>query len=329
MSVKFYFYIFTLVFFAVITTIISEKYKFGDIAFSISMPFFGAMMSLYRHQLRLPSLLFFFGVVIYCGRAMFLGLDLNTQLFNFSSRNYISVLIIFSFFSLYISTLSNRLKYVGVFISFVVVVLSDSRSGVISFSIVTLGVISLFFYNSKMVGRFFIFFLLFFVTFFIMIFSSEIYFYMYESFGVVKRLAVGSLTDSGRENVINCYSDIFDVKHLVFGLDAFNSNHCSYLANGTDNPHNSYIKMYGNLALFSFVIVFTLLWSIVSLLKRKDIVLLSILFCFLVRASTDIVFFFQSWDSYLWALIIISLPSFVFNRYGISRVNEFDVYKGG
>ncbi|GHA27621.1 hypothetical protein GCM10007082_29790 [Oceanisphaera arctica] len=162
-----------------------------------------------------------------------------------------------------------------------------------------------------------------------MIFSSEIYFYMYESFGVVKRLAVGSLTDSGRENVINCYSDIFDVKHLVFGLDAFNSNHCSYLANGTDNPHNSYIKMYGNLALFSFVIVFTLLWSIVSLLKRKDIVLLSILFCFLVRASTDIVFFFQSWDSYLWALIIISLPSFVFNRYGISRVNEFDVYKGG
>lgn len=324
MSARSFIYLLLMVFFSTFTTIVSEKYKLGDIAFSLLMPLFGFFIVLYRDRLVIPALLFCVATIIYCGRAILLGLDLNTELFSFSSRNYISVLAIFSFFVVYISCRSENFKLLLFSGVFFVVLFSNSRSAVFSFSVVLIGmlysawsrniVVSLVFGVVGVVG----------LSYVVIFYGNDIYNYSYDMLGIVRRLSVGGLGDSGRLNVINCYYSEFGFDSFLLGLDAFDGNVCRFLANGSDNPHNSFIKMYANLGLYSFIVISLIISSAVSLFKRKEFVLLSFLFCFLIRASTDIIFFFQSWDAYLFAIFVIAMPRFFLNESGVMKISDYN-----
>lgn len=324
MSARSFIYLLLMVFFSTFTTIVSEKYKLGDIAFSLLMPLFGFFIVLYRDRLVIPALMFCVATIIYCGRAILLGLDLNTELFSFSSRNYISVLAIFSFFVVYISCRSENFKLLLFSGVFFVVLFSNSRSAVFSFSVVLIGmlysawsrniVVSLVVGVIGVVG----------LSYVVIFYGNDIYNYSYDMLGIVRRLSVGGLGDSGRLNVINCYYSEFGFDSFLLGLDAFDGNVCRFLANGSDNPHNSFIKMYANLGLYSFIVISLIISSAVSLFKRKEFVLLSFLFCFLIRASTDIIFFFQSWDAYLFAIFVIAMPKFFLNESGVMKISDYN-----
>lgn len=317
-------YLVVMVCFSTFTTIISAKYKIGDIAFSLLMPMFGFLMVLYRDRLVIPALIFCVGVIVYCGRAIFLGLDLNTELFGFSSRNYISVLAMFSFFSVYISCKNEKIKTTLLVLTFLIILFSDSRSAVLSFIVVILAWIYHLWTRKVIVGFVLALLAIATVFYFLFYYGGDIYNSALDTLGILRRLSAGGLGDSGRFNVIKCYYSEFGVDSFLLGLDAFDGNVCRFLANGSDNPHNSFIKMYANLGLFSFAIFFVMFFSVLSFFKRKDIIMLSFLLCFLIRSGTDIIFFFQSWDAYLFAVFVIAMPKFFLNESGVMKISNYN-----
>lgn len=317
-------YLMVVVCFSTFTTIISAKYKVGDIAFSLLMPMFGFLMVLYRDRLVIPALIFCIGVIVYCGRAIFLGLDLNAELFSFSSRNYISVLAIFSFFAVYISCKNEKIKTILLVLTFLIILFSDSRSAVLSFIVVILAWIYHLWMKNVIVGFFVALLAMATVSYFLFYYGNDIYNSALDTLGILRRLSAGGLGDSGRFNVIQCYYSEFGVDSFLLGLDAFDGNICRFLANGSDNPHNSFIKMYANLGLFSFAVFFVILFSMLSFFKRKDIIMLSFLLCFLIRSGTDIIFFFQSWDAYLFAIFVIAMPKFFLNENGVMKISDYN-----
>ncbi|MCZ9211464.1 hypothetical protein OM341_17140 [Escherichia albertii] len=308
--------------FATLTTLISFKYKIGDVVFAITMPFFAMLLFLYRKELTLPAIIYACITTCYCGYAIIMGWDLNTQLFLSSSRNYISVLGIFSLYCVVISEAKNYIKFVLFILVFLVILYSGSRSAFISFLFV------LFFwgvqFSKKHKLSFFCFFLLC-LAFFLFImqeYFSLVYDYIYNSLSVVRRLDAGELSDSGRYNVLKCYYDKLNIMSVFLGLDYFSNNTCSFLANGTDNPHNSFIRLYANLGFFSFVIIGFIIWSLFSLLLAGKYFLAGFLLCFVFRGGTDIIFFFQSWDAYLYSIMFISLPMFFLNGRGKEKLKH-------
>ncbi|WP_345866586.1 hypothetical protein [Shewanella algae] len=317
-------YLIIMVCFATFTTIISAKYKIGDIAFSLLMPIFGFLMALYRDRLVIPALIFCVGVILYCGRAIFLGLDLNTELFSFSSRNYISVLAIFSFFTVCISCKNEKVKTILLVLTFLIILFSNSRSAALSFIVVIFAWICCLWMRNIIVGFVLASLAVSAMSYFLFYHGNDIYNGALDTFGILRRLSAGGLGDSGRLNVIQCYYSEFGVDSFLLGLDAFDGNICRFLANGSDNPHNSFIKMYTNLGLFSFAVFSVILLSMLSFFKRKDIIMLSFLLCFLIRAGTDIIFFFQSWDAYLFAIFIIAMPKFFLNEHGIVKISVYN-----
>ncbi len=319
-----FFYLLVMVCFSTFTTIISAKYKVGDIAFSLLMPMFGFLMVLYRDRLVIPALIFCIGVILYCGRAIYLGLDLNTELFSFSSRNYISVLAMFSFFAVYISCKNEKLKNILLVSTFLIILFSDSRSAVLSFMVVMLAWVYHLWARNVIVGFVLALMAIVSLSYFVFYYGNEIYNSAIDTLGILRRLSAGGLGDSGRLNVIQCYYSEFGLDSLFLGLDAFDGNICRFLANGSDNPHNSFIKMYANLGLFSFSVILVILLSMLSFLKRKDIIMFSFLLCFLIRSGTDIIFFFQSWDAYLFAVFVIAMPKFFLNENGITKISEYN-----
>ncbi|WP_337221475.1 O-antigen ligase family protein [Vibrio cholerae] len=310
--------------FSILTTIISVKYKVGDVAFALFMPMFGFLMVLYRNRLIIPSLIFCVGVIIYCGRAIYLGLDLNTELFSFSSRNYISVLAIFSFFTVCISCKNEKIKVVLLVFIFLLILFSDSRSAALSFIVVILAWIYHLWMRNVIIGFICALIIVATASYFIFYYGDDIYNTAIDTLGILRRLSSGGLGDSGRLNVIKCYYSEFGLDSFLLGLDAFDDNSCRFLANGSDNPHNSFIKMYANLGIFSFVVFFIIFLSILSFFKRKDIIMLSFLLCFLIRSGTDIIFFFQSWDAYLFAIFVIAMPKFFLNESGVMKISDYN-----
>ncbi|MBE0395239.1 hypothetical protein ILP74_07100 [Citrobacter amalonaticus] len=149
---------------------------------------------------------------------------------------------------------------------------------------------------------------------------TEIYNYLYDSLGIVRRLSVGELSDTGRFDVIKCYYEKLDPLSILLGLDYLSNNQCSFLANGTDNPHNSFIRLFSNLGFFSFIIIILLFWSLLRTVLKKNYLVLSLMLCFILRGGTDILFFFQTWDAYLYSIIFISLPEVFFNMKGQDRI---------
>ncbi|WP_181573203.1 O-antigen ligase family protein [Enterobacter sp. ECC-175] len=320
-----WFFIILLAVFSTLTTLLSLKFKFGDIAFAVTMPLFAGLISLHRHELKWPALAFCTFSVCYCGYAIIMGWDLNTALFLSSSRNYISVLGIFSFYCVVISTASNKLKVMFLVLVSLIILFSNSRSAFISFSLVLMFYICCNANKYRKTSFVLVSGVLIILPIVILNYTTEIYDYLYNSLGVVRRLSAGELSDTGRFDVIKCYYDKFDSFSLLLGLDYFASNTCSFLANGTDNPHNSFIRLYSNLGLFSLIIFYFLLWALIRLFCMREYLLFSFLLCFIARGGTDILFFFQSWDAYLYSLIFLSLPVFFFNAKGQEKSKIFNI----
>lgn len=302
--------IFLLVF-SVITTILSQKFKLGDIIYSIAMPIFGYLIVIYKDKLKGPAIIYCMSVILYCGYHIYIGSNLNTELFLTSSRNYISVLAIFSIYTVFISNNNNKLKIsllVGISL---VIVFSNSRSGLISLAILLIGFVLNFFITIKSPKVRVLLLAL-------SILSIVIFYYIQSNllsdiFLTIKRLQAAGLSDPGRQAVITCYINNMDIQSFLLGID-FNNHHCSFLANNNDNPHNSFIKLYGNMGLGSYIIVYLLIISFVNLIRHKKITLAFFLLSFIFRGATDIIFFFQSWDAFIFSLIIIANQRLLLNK---------------
>ncbi|WP_150546970.1 hypothetical protein [Citrobacter amalonaticus] len=313
-------YIILVTIFATLTTLLSLKFKFGDIIFAATMPFFAILLNLFRRELKWPALCFCILTICYCGYAIVMGWDLNTQLFQSSSRNYISVLCIFSFYCVVISSAQNTIKIILLILVSIIILYSNSRSAFISFSIVLLFYILKISSIFKKTSIVILLVMLAILPLLIINHFTEIYNYLYDSLGIVRRLSVGELSDTGRFDVIKCYYEKLDPLSILLGLDYLSNNQCSFLANGTDNPHNSFIRLFSNLGFFSFIIIILLFWSLLRTVLKKNYLVLSLMLCFILRGGTDILFFFQTWDAYLYSIIFISLPEVFFNMKGQDRI---------
>ncbi|WP_341536107.1 O-antigen ligase family protein [Aeromonas veronii] len=219
---------------------------------------------------------------------------------------------------------TKKIKTILFVLTFLIILFSDSRSAVLSFIVVMLAWIYHLWMRNVIVGSVLALLSIATVSYFLFYYGNDIYNTAIDTLGILKRLSVGGLGDSGRFNVIQCYYSEFGVDSFLLGLDAFDGNVCRFLANGSDNPHNSFIKMYANLGLFSFAVFFVILFSMLSFFKRKDIIMLSFLLCFLIRSGTDIIFFFQSWDAYLFAIFVIAMPKFFLNENGIMKISDYN-----
>ncbi len=311
-----YFLLVTLLIFSIITTILSQKLKFGDIIYSVAMPVFGYLIIAYKDKLITPAIIYCMSVILYCSYHIYSGSNLNTEIFLSSSRNYISVLAIFSYYVVFISSNNNLLKtilFIGVAI---IIIFSNSRSGLISLVILLSGIALNYFLSMKSSKTILLLILPF---IFILIFISTQSSLLSDIFLTIKRLQVAGLSDPGRQAVITCYMDNMNVQSFLFGID-FNNHNCSFLANNHDNPHNSFIRLYGNLGLGFYIILYLLIMSFLNLIKSRNIILAFFLLTFIFRGSTDIIFFFQSWDAYIFSLIIFANQHLFLNKR--LKVNE-------
>lgn len=309
---RFLIFLCTIALFSSLVTILSGRLKIGDVIFSFAMPSMAVVLNKNARLTKPAAYIFFLTSSIYCGYAIFSGADLNTELFYSSSRNYISVLAIFSSYLLYISNTRKAVLFLSNIALFVIVTLSASRSGTIAFLLIILGYISNYAWEKKSKIFLNLIPIIFISLTCAFVFSEEIGDF-YDGLGIVQRVAAAGLHDDGRANVIECYYNNLSPPQLIFGIDAGGGAGCSYLANGTDNPHNSFIRLASGLGFLAIFYCAAIFCAAVKFATKADFIALGYLLAFITRGSTDIVFFFQTWDVYFYSILFIAFP-FLFSK---------------
>lgn len=298
--------------FSSLVTISSGRLKIGDVIFSFAMPSLAVVLNRNTRLVKPAAYIFFLIASTYCGYAIFSGADLNTELFDSSSRNYISVLAIFSSYLLYISNVKKIALFLCNATLFAIVVLSASRSGTIAFLLIILGYTLNYIWEKKSKVFLPLVLTISFSLVCAFIFSAEIEGF-FDELGVVQRVAAAGLHDDGRADVIECYYDNLSPLQLILGIDAGGGVGCSFLANGTDNPHNSFIRLASGLGFLAILYYIAIFCAAIKFATKAQFIILGYLLAFIMRGSTDIIFFFQTWDIYFYSILFIAFP-FLFSK---------------
>lgn len=285
-------------FFQLISSVFSYRIGVGNYFFSISTILFGYQLSKVEISKKF-SIIYFFCLIVYFSYYIFTDSSLNTDVFFGSSRNYISVYMIWASVVLILSGVEKRIIYFCLLLSCIVCVFASGRSGIISSSLI------LFSYYLFDKGRFkYVYIFLFFI--FIAIYIDQ----LSEIFDTAfSRFSGQGLNDDGRQMILQCYFDKLDFNRIIFGIDFGGDTECGVKAIGVYNLHNSYLSLSSYFGIGSLFILFLVVVATFRSLNNKNAILIVILFCLMVRASTDSILFFFSWDYLFWAIIFKLIKS--------------------
>lgn len=219
--------------------------------------------------------------------------NLNESVFASNSKNFISVWMIVSSLLVYASNVSRNIRLLVFAFSFVISCLALGRSGIIATAIILFG--SLFFSETKHRTKEIVVFLS-----LISVFILINYEYLMLFFDTVISRFESARNIDPREHVLQCYIESFNILRLFFGLNASGGDICGTLAIGEYAPHNSFISLYSNVGIFSFV------YLGVIVVKRTSRELKLIFLGLLVRSSTDSVLFFTYFD-FIYIFLILKV----------------------
>lgn len=259
----------------------------------------GIVLFLLRRPLAgfvLPFTYLLFGfVVAYFTYYFYNGIDPNAIFLN-SSRNTVSWLLIVYSVIIYIVSDKARLKtqVLPAVMTVIFSVMSYGRSGIISSFILLIGILLLTFYENRKNTKFYI--LLTFLGILFMFFLSnggDIGNTIYDISHYFHRLETKGLSDTGgREYIWNTYISQMNMTRFLFGT---NPEYDSSVISFNFNYHNSWIAFHASFGIASIIFMFLMLWAMVKLLNRNNLLLL-ILITLILRSFTDIGFFIHLYD---------------------------------
>jgi hypothetical protein len=237
---------------------------------------------------------------------------------DYSSRNSISIVVIFSCIALYVVSITND-KKIDIFPALIALIISIwavGRSGIIASSVMLVGLLAFMGHKNKKY---------YFLIIVVSIFGYLIVDQVFASFvnyiipdNAINKFATDGL-ETGRDQIWGHYFNNLNLYTIVFGSDIRVD---SYMQDWYYNYHNSYIRLHSFVGLFSFVYIVLILLSSTYLYRRNRI--LFILFAAaLIRMSTDTSNFFTQYDFVPFYFIFIYLANSKNNNKIINIVLPF------
>lgn len=202
-----------------------------------------------------------------------------------NSRNFVSVTILFN--TALLLFIKYRQDSVIVLwpaiIAFVICLLAVGRGGILTSSILLLGLsIIKLHVNSSRRKKIIIYVC---IIGFIALFSSSLLAY-YEASDNLERIRNRGMHDYSRERIIEAYLDHMDASTFLFGYDITKDPTIQYF-NG--NPHNSYIRLHSHMGVFLLVPLYMVILSVVYFFIRKNYFSILCLMVLLLRCFSDMV----------------------------------------
>lgn len=224
-----------------------------------------------------------------------IGLNLNTDVFFSNSSNYVSVYVIAGIALLHFSKVKASFFWIALTLGFFITFWSGSRSGILVYTVLLLYfLLKKSSVKKKVIG--------------IILFFSIIYavFNLIDFSNTIGKFEDKGLDGDGRDNILSCYISHTNFLSLLVGND---SSVYECFPSNKANPHNSLISAHMWIGGFSFIIILLIVYCLYINVKNKRFDIVIFLLVFLVRGSTDVVFFFQPADFIFWYLIFTSFKN--------------------
>ncbi|MFL0603887.1 hypothetical protein [Cylindrospermopsis raciborskii] len=245
----------------------------------------------------LPFTYFLFGsLVAFFTYFFYNGTDPN-EIFLYLSRNGISRLFIIYSAIFYIITykLNLRIMVLPAVITFIFSVMSYSRSGIISSTILLVGILLITLDENKKKYKFYIY--IYMASFFgvlLMFFTGttrvDILKIVYSNAHYFDRLQTRGLSDTGaRELIWSRYVAQMDPTKFFFGTDP----KLAFSNLGFGDYHNSFIQLHAMTGIAGLLFILFILLAIVKLFNLNEMLLLLVLISVVSRSFTDTGLFFN------------------------------------
>ena len=285
------FFIYTYFFFSIL---ILFNHFFWDMKFYPQWYFFtcSIIIGYFMNKVKLEakfSILIFMMSFFYFAYNIFNGRNLNTDVFEYNSRNFISIILITLSMYVYFSEIKSKtIKNIIFILSFIICCLSFGRTGIF------VSLLILFVYQFEVKN--------FKVTILMTVLILFITLYYWTDIGDLLKYSVdrfenNGLVDSHRSAVLGCYYNQFEFGNIFLGLNAYGNSFCGALATGSYSPHNSLIYLTTNSGVISLVIFVPVFLGMIKKETRLVSLLISI---FVIRSLTDNMLFYTFLDVIYW-----------------------------
>lgn len=295
LSISFYkinmFFIYTYLFFSIL---ILFNHFFWDMKFYPQWYFFtcSIIVGYFMNKVKLEakySLLIFMMSFFYFAYNIFNGKNLNADVFEYNSRNFISIILITLSMYVYFSDIKSKaIKNIIFILSFIICCLSFGRTGIF------VSLFILFVYQFEVKNFKVTILMAVLMLFIISLYWNDVGDLLKYS---LDRFENNGLVDSHRGAVLECYYNKFDFGNLFLGLNASGNSFCGTLANGSYSPHNSLIYLTTNSGIISLVIFVPI---VLGVIKKETRVVSLLISLFVIRSLTDNMLFYTFLDVIYW-----------------------------
>lgn len=286
---------------AIFSALYTDNYRIND--FLLIFQYFGIGLLICKYQLDFSLVrLNFYMYTLFFSYNILIGKSPDL-VFGIVSRNMISILMLIQVILYYISqqVAGKELSLLPSFITLIISIWGVGRGGIIS-SLILFGVILLISNRTKGLKIILVYIAL--MIFLIVTFDyfySTIYQFAFE------RSSVMGFVDQSRESILNTYLSevIHSIGNLFFGVTLNNNFVFSIFGY---NLHNSYLRLHAYHGMGGvLLILFQIVWTFISFLKKRDIIHIGLLFTVLLRISTDVAAFHGPFDPILVYLVYFGI----------------------
>ena len=231
------------------------------------------------------------------------GTDLNT-IFDSVSRNYISVIMIFSssIVTLIIWEQERKIVIIPVLLTFVVSLFAVGRSGIISSFILFIGLLFPYIKSFLMTNNRYLKFFISVFNVVIIVFVVGLIMYLLVSFELLDAFYSKGFESSARVDLIVEYINNIDFINFLFGYNFYDNK---LFQNFGLNTHNSFLKLHHYAGFIAFIFLYYIIKASFILLKKNYVALL-ILCVLLLRSFTDTYLFFSIYDTLIIYILFLS-----------------------
>lgn len=250
-------------------------------------------------KFQIESILLFIILLSYIYYHVFIGSDLNgSDVFEYFSRNYISIYSLF-YFSIFClcNVKNNKLIAFFLILNLLMICFTFSRSGILTSSML---IFALLFKDSFKLKWKISFLMLSILPMLILILYSDVYEIISD------RIIKQGFGDTGRQDILSCYYNNFNLENFLFGINYNGNNYCGTLGVGSYSLHNSFLSLYSFLGIVSIIIFVFIFKTVWNLKNKTNLYLMFVFIIYLLRSSTDSVLFFSPFDFVFWLFFFYS-----------------------
>lgn len=271
---------------AFVNTLIVGNTRINDVIFIGLYSF--ASLSLISEELdeKIPLIGFMCNAIVILYKFATVGV-VSGQIFNSSSRNYVSVFLMYPLV-IYYSIIGRKAKNIStipVVIAWVICLFARGRGGIISSTLFILGVYFVKYKNMKSARRIIV----------TSVIAVGVAVAMLNISSIIQMLGASAIMEMFARNGLGSSRTRFwpeyinlamgSLKHFIFGADISNTFIGMHLSG---NPHNSFIEMHMLNGIIGFgAIVILIIKNVIKSVKNKQYLFLVCMSSMLIRAFTD------------------------------------------